>query len=119
MMTDVPTKLTVDEAVAEFSKLGDAIFGSAPSGQTSPTVPETFEQAEARRFRFAEDILSLVCPDPRQCEDHRCRRNRACRHFVEVHAVQRGERVLAPGRRSPGAWAVRHAIWVFMNADRG
>ena len=118
-MTDVPTKLTVDEAVAEFFKMANALLGSAPTGQTRPTVPETFEEAEARRFRLAKHVLSLACPDPRTCRDHRCRRDRACRHFVDVHAAERGERILAPSRRTPGAWAARYAIWVFMNRDAG
>ena len=67
-MTDVPTKLTVDEAVAEFFKMANALLGSAPTGQTRPTVPETFEEAEARRFRLAKHVLSLACPDPRTCQ---------------------------------------------------
>lgn len=118
-MTDVARRLTVDEAVAEFSKRADAARGPALPAQARTAAVETFEDAERRRFQFAEHLLSLACPDPRQCADHRCRRHRLCRHVVDVHAVRSGARVLPPSRRSPGAWAMRYAIWESMNGDIG
>jgi hypothetical protein len=79
---------------------------------------ETPQEAEARRFRCAETLLRVVCPDPRLCTHHLCRRNRLCRHFANLHAVRDGRRQLPPSRRPPGAIMLRHAIWVFMNGNR-
>jgi len=80
-------------------------------------VPETPEQAEARRFRCAEEVLRLVCPDPRVCPDRQCRRRRLCRHFLDLHAQQRAGRSPNP-RRTPGAAALRRAMWLYVNGRR-
>ena len=117
-MPATPPYLTVDEAVAEFMAGMQQRLGSAPAESYSYGA-ETLEQAEARRFNFAEEVLRVACPDPRLCTHHRCRRNRLCRHFADLRAVQDGTHKLPPSRRSPGATMVRHAIWVFMNGGGG
>ncbi len=117
-MPETPPYLTVDEAVAEFMTGMRQRLGSAPAESYSHGA-ETLEQAEARRFHFAESVLRAACPDPRLCTHHRCRRNRLCRHFADLHAVREGRYKLAPSRRPPGATVLRHAIWVLMNGGRG
>ena len=114
MSTEIPP-LSVDDAVCEFfaavrERIGD------PDPNYSPP-PETPEQAEARRFRLAEFMVTLACRDPRACADTRCRRDRLCRHFTYVRDKQR-RRVSAHPRRTPGAEAARYAIWVYMNSGR-
>lgn len=113
-MTDRSSKLTVDEAMAAITLIAKERLESAPPAEPR-TVADTFEAAEARLFQTAQQLLVLACPDPRHCCHHRCRRHRLCRHFVVVRAVQSGARVLPQSRRSPGAWALRYAVWVYMN----
>jgi hypothetical protein len=113
-MTTVSPELTEDDAVQQFLTLLRAQLGPS-SGQS---VLETPEQAEARRFRCAEEVLRLLCPDPRACADRRCRRLTLCRHFAEQRARERNGRSPQP-RRTPGAAALRRAIWYYMNASRG
>jgi hypothetical protein len=113
-MTTAPPRLTEDDAVQYFFTMLRAQWGP-PSGEV---VPEAPEQAEARRFRCAEEVLRLLCSDPRACTDRRCRRLTLCRHFAELHARQRDGRWTHP-RRTPGAAALRRAIWLYMNAARG
>ena len=91
-------------------ELGDAL---ADRGST----PATPEQAEENRFRFAEFILSLACPDPRACTDNRCRRDGRCRYFTYLRDKQRSGMSMHP-RRTPGAEAARYAVWVYMNSGR-
>ena len=52
-MPETPPYLTVDEAVAEFMTGMRQRLGSAPAESYSHGA-ETLEQAEARRFHFAE-----------------------------------------------------------------
>jgi hypothetical protein len=117
-MTSALRKLSVNEAVAEFGRMVSAGRGPpATSGGELP-VPDTPEPAEARYYRFAEELLMLACPDPRQCTDQRCRRGGLCRHFGDLRARQEGRRGGRPTRRTPGSDALRHAIWVYINASR-
>ena len=114
-MTEPTRPLTVDEAMADFQavireELGDDFGGK---GGTAATP----EEAEESRFRLAEFILSLACPDPRACTDQHCRRNVICRHFERVRAKRASGRSSHP-RRTPGAEAARYAIWVYMNSGR-
>lgn len=107
--------LTVEQAIAEFQavvkeELGDSL-------PNTPTAPKTRKEAEESRFRFAEYMLSLACPDPRACTDQNCRRHRLCRHFERVHAKRASGQSTHP-RRTPGAEAARYAIWVYMNSGR-
>jgi hypothetical protein len=102
---------TVDEAMAVFSTEMSARFGDGPEPQSSPLTPQ---EAEAKRFRFAETVLRAVCPDPTLCSHHHCKRSRLCRHFADLRAVENGTRKLPPSRRSPGATVIRHAIWLFV-----
>jgi hypothetical protein len=111
-------KLTVDEAVAEFHLLLRAELGALPAWLSGPQAPEMHEEAEARYFRCAEALLRLACPDPTRCADQRCRRGCRCRHFADLDARRQGRRRQEPPtRRTPGALALRHAIWVFMNSE--
>jgi hypothetical protein len=115
-MTTHPRKLTVDRAVAEFQMiLLRALGPETPSGSMACETPE---EAEARRFRCAETLLGLACPDPRRCADHQCHRVGLCRHFADLRARQQTPPSQRPTRRSAGAAALRHAIWVYMNCDR-
>jgi hypothetical protein len=114
-MNDPTHQLSVDEAMAEFQavvreELGDSVAHSTGSLPTP-------EQAEANRFKLAEYMLQLACPDPRSCTDRRCRRNALCRHFAYVRSLQQSGVSRHP-RRTPGAEAARYAVWVYMNNGR-
>ena len=108
-------QLTVDEAMAEFQAVTKEHLGDRLA--SGPATPRTPEEAEDARFRFAEFILSLACPDPTACSNQHCRRHRACRHFARVHAKRASGQSAHP-RRTPGAEACRYAIWVYMNSGR-
>jgi hypothetical protein len=101
--------------MAAFSAGMEQHIGNGPDARCSYS-PATPKEMEAQRFQFAEKVLRAACPDPRLCTNHRCRRNRLCRHFADLRAVENGTRKLPPSRRSPGATMVRHAIWVLMNS---
>ena len=116
-MTGVPNQLSVDEAMAGFSKIANDIFGPPPSEPARVRTPPTFAEAETERFLFAESVLSIACPAPARCSDHRCRRHRLCRHFEKLRTIQHPSGQQPFSRRSPGAQAVRYAIWVYMNAN--
>jgi hypothetical protein len=111
-MTTHPQLLSVDEAMAEFQVTVRDVLGDSPptrgAQQASP------EEAEANYFRLAEVVLGLACPDPKACADPRCRRDRLCRHFVFVRDKQE-KGISRHPRRTPGAEAVRYAVWVYMN----
>jgi hypothetical protein len=53
--------LTVDQAVSEFMATMQEHFGSTATERRGPST-ETREEAEARRFDFAETVLSLASP---------------------------------------------------------
>jgi hypothetical protein len=110
-------KLTVDEAVAEFRTILLAKLGPPTAARSQTWAAETPAEAEARRFRLAESLLRRACPDPTRCTDQRCRRRRLCRHFADLRARQQGRPGQPATRRTPGADALRHAIWVFMNSN--
>jgi hypothetical protein len=112
-------KLTVDEAVAEFYKVLEAELGPATAAPWRAGAAETPAEAEARHFRLAEELLRHACPDPARCGDPSCRRRGLCRHFADLRARQQGRRGQPATRRTPGAAALRHAIWVLMNSNGG
>jgi hypothetical protein len=112
-MTDPHQTISVDDAVSAFIASLKQRLGTEGDG---PCGSETPEEAEDRRFRFAEDVLRAACPDPRFCTHHRCKRTRLCRHFADLRAVRDGTRKLPPSRRPPGATMLRHAMWVFVNS---
>ncbi len=114
-MHEPQRQLTMDEAMAEFQALAREQMHCFPSRPGSE--PSTPQEAEDLCFRFAESILGLACPDPRACTDQRCRRDALCRHFERVRAKRASGKSVHP-RRTPGAEAVRYAIWVYMNAGR-
>ena len=114
-MREQMPQLNVDEAMAEFQAVTKDHLGESLARR--PAAPQTPQEAEDSRFRFAESILSLACPDPRACTNERCRRNRLCRHFERVHAKRASGQSAHP-RRTPGAEACRYAIWVYMNSGR-
>lgn len=114
-MTYVPQRLSVDEAMADFSKLVDVIHGPSRYDPARASTPQTFAEAEAERFRFAESVLGAACPAPARCSKHRCRRNRVCQHFENLRAIRCPPQPQPFSRRSPGAQAVRYAVWVYMN----
>ena len=106
-------ELTIDEALAELQALVNDTLGEAPAGAKAP--PQTPEEAEAARFRTAEFLLRLACPDPGDCTDPRCRRDARCRHLAYVQDRQK-DGVSQNPRRSAGAEAVRYAAWVYMSS---
>ena len=113
---NTPTRqLTVDDAMAEFQvALREALGDSPPDTAARSMTPE--EQEEAL-FRFAEVVLSLACPDPRACNHRQCRRDVRCRHFARLEAKRVSGKASHP-RRTPGAEAVRYAVWVYMSSTR-
>ena len=113
-MTPRSPELTVDQAVDQFFSILREQWGSEPSGNCGPETPA---EHEVRLFGCAEEVLRLLCPDPRGCNDRHCRRLSLCRHFADLHARQRDGRSPHP-KRTPGAAALRHAIWLYMNACR-
>jgi hypothetical protein len=112
-MQDPKPQLTFDEAVAQFQRMMEERLDHMPAG--TGMTPATPQEAEDQRFRLAEVLLGLACPDPRACTDQRCRRDVVCRHFARVQAKQASGTTSHP-RRTPGAEAVRYAIWVFMSS---
>ena len=116
-MTYVPQNLSVGAAMANFSKLMDAIHGPSRYAPARASAPPVFAEAEAERFRIAENILAAACPAPARCDQHRCRRNRVCQHFERLRAIQCPPQPQPFSRRSPGAQAVRYAVWVYMNIN--
>ena len=116
-MTQFMPKLSVDDAVQQFFAILHHAWGlgEPDAARAADWERKTPEEAEALRFSCAKDVLRLLCPDPRWCSDHRCRRLTMCRHFADLRARQREGRSPYPGR-TPGAAALRHAIWVYMNA---
>ena len=107
-------QLTVDAAMAEFQAVTREVLGESFALQG--TTPQTPEQCEDSRFQFAEFMLTLACPDPRACTDQHCRRNVVCRHYERVQAKRTGRS--SHPRRTPGAEAVRYAIWAYMSSGR-
>jgi hypothetical protein len=108
--------LNVDEAVAEFLAALREVLGPDTGGGLRAIVRETLEEAEARRFRCAAQLLGWVCPDAMRCINQRCRRTRLCRHFAELRERQQLS-IDQSTRRTPGADALRQAIWLFMNSN--
>ncbi len=113
-MTEPSHKLTVDDAVNEFLSILRAQRGSDASAEWRP---QTAEEHEAALFQCAEDVLQLLCPDRRSCPDALCRRLTLCRHLADLRVRRRDGRSPHP-RRTPGAAALRHAIWLYMSACR-
>jgi hypothetical protein len=109
-------QLTIDQAIAELQAIVREELGDDPPLPMA-SAPGTPEEEEDHRFRFAEYLLSLACPDPRACTDHRCRRDARCRHFERVRAKRASGEASHP-RRTPGAEAVRYAIWAYMSSGR-
>jgi hypothetical protein len=105
--------LPADDAAALFNQLMREIYPDDGTPTKADRAPETAEEAEAHRFRCAETLLRLVCPDPARCREAPCRRARHCQHLaqmgVEAQAVRR-----KATRRTPGAAAMRYAMAVYM-----
>ena len=108
-------QLTVDEAIAELQAVVNEELGDI--GTQEKTAPRTPAESEEDRFRLAELLLSLACPDPRACTDQHCRRTALCRHFERVRAKRASGTARHP-RRTAGAEAVRYAAWVYMSSGR-
>lgn len=113
-MTHTTRQLSIDAAMAEFQTVVREELGE-PFARENAT-PRTPEQREDSLFRFAEFMLSLACPNPRACTDQRCRRDVACRHYARVQAKRTGGS--SHPRRTPGAEAVRYAIWAYMSSGQ-
>jgi hypothetical protein len=116
MMTEPPRQPTIDQAMGEFCALLNERpddLDDAPPGDCRP--PQTPEEAEAACFRMAEHLIRLVCPDPAACADQRCRRDGLCRYLVHLRDRQSANKSVHP-RRTPGAEALRHAIWLYMSS---
>jgi len=109
-------QLTIDEAIAELQAVVHEELGDADAA-TRTTTQGTPEEKEEACFRLAELLLGLACPDPRACTDQHCRRRTLCRHFERVQAKRASGTARHP-RRTPGAEAVRYAIWVYMSSGR-
>ena len=113
-MTHTTRQLSIDAAMAEFQAVVREELGESLAREN--TTPRTPEQREDSLFHFAEFMLSLACPNPRDCTDQRCRRDVVCRHYARVQAKRTGRS--SHPRRTPGAEAVRYAIWAYMSSGR-
>jgi hypothetical protein len=113
-MKEPMRQLTIDQAVAEFYAMLREGGLDAPAGGGGPA--ETPEAAEAGHFRVADRLILLACPDPTRCVDQRCRRDARCRHMAYLRDRERAGTSLHP-RRTPGAEAMRYAIWVYMSSQ--
>ena len=111
-MNQQPQRLSVDEAMAAFMHAMPDVCGDSPPAPGTP--PASREEIDASHFRLAELLLHLACPDAGACTDQRCRRDRVCRHLVFVRD-KREKGIATHPRRTPGAEAVRYAVWVYMN----
>jgi hypothetical protein len=113
------TKLTVDQAVAEFLLVAREELAALPTVEASSGdgAEPTPRDSEELYFRCAEEVLRIACPDAGLCADRRCRRGGVCRHLVDLEAWRQGRRPVPKGRRPPGVLALRHAIWVCLNGD--
>jgi len=110
-------ELSPDEAVARFFiELKQELESNPVSGSANP-VRYSPEEMEELHFRAAAQLLAHVCPDPSRCREQRCRRQAMCQHFAELKAMQEGPPPSQLSRRTPGALALRRAIWLFMNAQ--
>jgi hypothetical protein len=116
-MTEPARPLTIDEAISEFQTLVRDELGDAPLGDGGPPA-ETPEEAETRRFLTARYLIGAACPAPARCRHQQCRRDRTCRHLTRIEARWAARRSSHP-RRSPGADALRYAIWAYVSARRG
>jgi hypothetical protein len=106
---------TLDDAMSELqAMLREALGDRSSDAATRPMTPE--EQEEAR-YRFAEAVLNLACPDPKACSHRHCRRKARCRHLARVAAKRASGKVSHP-RRTPGAEAARYAVHVLMSSGR-
>src|SRR5262245_10709150 len=112
-MTAPARQMTIDQALGEFLALLKEQHDATPAGERAP--PLTPKEEEARRFRMAEHLIGLACPDPTACTDQRCRRDRLCRHLAHLRNRQAANKSIHP-RRTPGAEALRHAIWLYMSS---
>jgi hypothetical protein len=110
-------KLSLDQAVAEFHIAMRAHVGPERLERASPAPFKTREEIDAFRYGFAERLIRRACPDAGTCVQHRCRRARRCRHLADLDARRKGRQDEREGR-PPSAHALRHAIWIFMNACR-
>jgi hypothetical protein len=114
-MTAPVRHLTVDQALGEFQALLRERMGDDAAADVA--AAGTPAEDEESRFACAELILKAACPDPRACTDQQCRRGMLCRHFMRLRA-KRESGVASHPRRTPGAEAVRYAIWVYMSSRR-
>ena len=114
-MTEPAHPMSIDEAMAEFHAVVRETLGDTFT--RGPSAFQTPEEEEDCRFRFAEYMLSLACPDPRGCNDPRCRRTVGCHHYARVQAKRASGKSSHP-RRTPGTEAMRYAIWVYMSSGR-
>ena len=108
-------KLTLDEAVAQFYRLLREAWG--PQLESCSYGPEAPEITEARYFRWAEALIGVACPEPADCANRRCRRSGRCRHLADLAARKEGPPRRQEDDRPPATHALRHAIWVYMNAQ--
>ena len=108
-------KLSLDQAVAAFHIALGEHLGPERLARAAPAPFKTREEMDAFNYGFAERLIRRACPDAGACANHRCRRARRCRHLADLDARRKGCQDDRQGR-PPSSHAVRHAIWVFMNA---
>jgi hypothetical protein len=108
-------KLSLDEAVAKFHIAMREHLGPERLERAAPTPIKTCEEMDAFNYGFAERLIRRACPDAGTCAQHRCRRARRCRHLADLEARRKGCQDDRDGRPA-SAHALRHAIWIFVNA---
>ncbi len=113
-------KLTLNEAVAQFHHLLKEVYEARmrnhSDGGGAPAGPLSEEDYETEKFQFAGLLIELACPDPAKCANRRCRRS-GCRHLADLAARRKGLQRRYEDVRTPATHALRHAMWVYMNAQ--
>jgi len=105
-------QLSVDDAVHQFMQALSAQIGSDPT--STNLAPISPAEMEAWRFEAATELLRLACPDPMRCAEQACRRARQCWHLAQLKS-QAATPAPSSSRRTPGAIALRRAIWIYWN----
>jgi len=57
-------------------------------------------EGDLLRYEIAYKLQAFICPDPRRCAKHRCRRHMRCREFEELGRLLEEQRALVARERN-------------------